>query len=112
MKNLGVAALAAVVALISNDARAAYTHGMTGQLESVSTFTDSDAVYVRLKNQPTSHPGCTPGYFVIEANVPLERRKMLLARLLTAYASGETIFVGYDGNGSCADGYIRLHRVG
>jgi hypothetical protein len=36
----------------------------------------------------------------------------MLARLLLAKASGEVLNLGYDATGDCAEGYIRVHRVG
>jgi len=104
---LGVALM--LVALSSG---ATYNANMTGQLEGVWTYADSDQIYFRLLNQPASHPGCSPIYFVIPASVPLDRRKMLYARLMVAYATKETVNIGYDNQGDCADGYIHVHRVG
>jgi hypothetical protein len=36
----------------------------------------------------------------------------VLSRLITAFGTGETVVIGYDNAGNCADGYIRLERVG
>ena len=91
---------------------AAYNANMQGKLSDVMVYSDGDYIYLRLENQPDSHPQCNPSYFVIAATVPLERRKMMLARLMMAYASGEVVNLGYDSQGDCSHGYIRVHRVG
>lgn len=98
--------------LISFTSQAAYNANMRGEIQGVYVYTDADHIYVILKNQPSSHPACNPNYFVIPASVPYERRQMLLSRLLTAYASKEVVNIGYDATGSCANGYIQIHRVG
>lgn len=85
---------------------------MTGVLEGVYVYTAGDYIYFRLTNQPASHPGCDPTYFVISENVPESRRQMLLSRLLSAYAMKENVNIGYDSKGDCAHGYIRVHRAG
>ncbi len=38
---------------------------------------------------------------------------MLFSRLMMAYASKETVNIGYDAEkGSCIHGYMRVHRAG
>jgi hypothetical protein len=96
----------------SSSAHAVYNANMYGVVTDVLIYTDADYIYFQLSNQPTSHPSCLPGYFVISSAVPADRRKQLLARLLLAKASGETIAIGYDNSGDCTDGYIHVHRVG
>lgn len=110
MKNiLGVVA----ASLLSTHAFAIYNANLSGVITHVTTYADTDSIYIVLNNQPTSHTGsCNPVSFVIDSSVPLERRKMMLARALAAHATGETINIGFDSTGNCADGYIRAHRVG
>jgi hypothetical protein len=91
---------------------AAYNSNMQGVLKHVAIYADSDYIYIGLENQPASHPACKSTYFVISEEVPAERRQMLLSRLLMAYATKENVNIGYDGQGNCAHGYIRLHEVG
>lgn len=93
-------------------AGAAYDANMSGQIEGFYVYTYGDHIYFRLRNQPTSHNGCNPNYFVIPAAVSADRRKALLARLSLAHAMQETVNIGYAANGDCADGYIHVHRVG
>lgn len=101
-----------LLSLFSMPLLAAYNANMQGEIQGVYVYTDADYIYIKLKNQPTSHPSCQPSFFVIPASVPYERRQMLLSRLLTAYASKETVNIGYDATGNCANSYIQVHRVG
>lgn len=101
-----------LILVLSNSALAAYNANMSGVLTGVYVYADGDYIYLRLNNQPTSHPACNPSYFVIAADVPQQRKQMMLSRLLTSYALKESINIGYDSTGGCADGYIRVHRVG
>jgi hypothetical protein len=93
-------------------AHAVYDANMSGYLEGFYVYSDGDYIYFRLKNQPTSHNGCNPSYFVIPSAVPLERRKAMLARLSLAYAMQESVNIGYAANGDCGHGYINVYRVG
>jgi hypothetical protein len=109
-KSLCLAIAGIALTAVSN---AGYDANMSGTLVSVLTYTHTDSVYFRLVNQPGAHPFCNPNYFVIGPEVSGDRRKALLARLLTAYATGESVNVGYDSTSSdCSDGYIRPYRVG
>lgn len=109
MEKLFVAAML----LISSYSWAGYNANMEGVIEDLAVYTAGDYIYVRLENQPASHPGCNPAWFVITEDVPESRRQMLMSRLLMAYASKEKVNIGYDGQaGNCAHGYIRLHRAG
>ena len=101
-----------LLVLVSVPAIAAYNANMEGKLTLVAVYADGDYIYLRLDNQPTSHPQCNPSYFVIHETVPLDRRQMMLSRLMMAYAAGETVNLGYDGTGDCAHGYMRVHRAG
>ena len=74
---------------VSSAALAAYNANMQGKLAMVMVYTDGDYIYMKLENQPASHPSCNASYFVTPSTVPLERRKMLLARLMLAYSTGE-----------------------
>jgi hypothetical protein len=114
LRRLGPTYLLASVlaALISVPSDAAYNANMAGVVIGVYTYADIDSIYIVLSNQPTTHPACLPNYFVIEGTVPADRRKAMLARLMTAYATKENVNIGYDAGGACAEGYIRVHRVG
>lgn len=91
---------------------AVYNANLKGVLVEVNVYTDGDYIYLKLANQPSSHPTCNPNYFVISDSVPLERRQMLLSRALSAFASKENVNIGYDSLGDCVNGYMRVHRIG
>ena len=105
-------ALISVLAIYSSLSMATYNANMSGVLTDVITYTDADYIYLKLDNQPTSHPNCNPSFFVIATDVSLQMKQMLLSRLLTAYALNESVKIGFDNAGNCAHGYIRVHRVG
>jgi hypothetical protein len=102
----------AALALLAHSAHAAYNANTGGVVTFVATYTDGDYIYFQLNNQPTSHPQCNPGYFVITEDVPVNRRNQAFAQLLAAKQTGEPVNIGYDNAGDCAHGYIRAHRVG
>jgi len=110
MKKL-LAMVALMAGFTSTKALAGYDANVLGTLTGVFVYTNGDYIYFKLDTQP-SHPSCDSSYFVIAETVPLERRQMLLSRLLMAYASKERVNIGYDSQGDCASGYIRVHRVG
>jgi len=98
--------------LAATASHAVYNANMAGELLGVQVYADGDYIYLRLKNQPTAHPGCNPTYFVIPETVPPERRRMMLVRLLVAHAMKEVVNIGFDNSGDCAHGYIRVHEAG
>jgi hypothetical protein len=93
-------------------ANAVYNANLDGLITSLSVYGDDDYIYFQLANQPTSHPTCNPGYFVISQNIPVNRRNQMLAVILAAKTSGLPLGVGYDGTGNCMHGFIQVHRVG
>ena len=112
IRKIALAFMGASALLASFSANAVYNANMTGVVIAVITYTDGDYIYFQLNNQPSTHPSCNPGYFVITADVPADRRKALLAQLMLAKTTGATTQIGYDNAGDCANGYIRVHRVG
>jgi hypothetical protein len=112
IRKLWPSAFATAMLLMSSSANAVYNANMSGIVVTLSTYTDGDYIYLQLNNQPSAHPSCNPAYFVITADTPADRRKSALALLMAAKFSGEPINLGYDNVGNCADGYIRVHRVG
>ena len=107
-----ITVLALFCVLAAERAVAEYNANISGQLEGVYVYDYADYVYFRLKNQPTAHPGCDPTYFVIPESVPADRRKAMLARLYLSYSMQDSVNIGYDAVGQCANGYLRVHRVG
>lgn len=110
--NLRVFIVCLSTLFIHTKAFADYNSNIRGELEGVYVYTDHDAIYFRFKTQPTSHETCKATYFVISGSVPQDRRDQLLSRLMLALASKEQVNIGYDSQGNCANGYIRVHRVG
>ena len=104
--------LALSLALSAGPAAAAENAYFSGKIAAILTYTYQDAILVRMVNQPTSHPACVATHFVIASSTTEARRTRVLSRLMTAYATGETVIIGYDNAGNCADGYIRIERVG
>jgi hypothetical protein len=93
-------------------ASAFYNANIQGQLQAFWSYSYSDPIYFILKNQPVTHPSCNPAFFVIPGTIPVDRRKMMYARLALAYVTQESLNIGYDNTGDCADGYIQAYRVG
>lgn len=94
---------------------AAYNANMQGKVVTVAFYSDGDYVYFALANQPTAHPSCNPSWFVLDPSVqgiPEARMARLTARLIAAHSSGEVVNVGYDDQGDCLHGFLRVHRVG
>lgn len=89
-----------------------YNANMKGVIRTLAVYADADYIYLQLENQPDEHPTCNPVYFVIHESVQESRRQMLLSRLSMAYASKEEVNIGFDSQGNCAHGYIRVHRAG
>ena len=97
---------------VSTFVSAGYNANVQGVVKDVMVYTTGDYIYFKLENQPTTHQSCNPVYFVVPETVPVNRRQMLLSRLLAAKATGEVTNIGYDQEGGCAKGYIRVYRVG
>lgn len=97
---------------LSANSFAAYNANMKGVVKTLGVYTDGDYIYIQLENQPSSHPTCNATFFVVTGSVPGDRRQMIMSRLSMAFATKEEVNIGYDSQGDCADGYIRLHRAG
>ena len=91
---------------------AVYNANMSSVVTEVLTYPEATYIFFTVANQPTSHPACNPTLFVVPSTTDSESRKMIYARLLTAYVTGRETNIGYDAVGDCAHGYIRVHRVG
>jgi hypothetical protein len=93
-------------------AHATYNANTYGVITNVRVY-DDGLVLLTLQNQSTiTHPSCAPAYFAIDRTLDPNIRAMLLSRALVARSSGEVVNIGYDGVGSCANGYIRVHEIG
>ncbi|TQV77538.1 hypothetical protein FLL45_00350 [Aliikangiella marina] len=99
--------------IFSSDAFAGYNANFDGKVKRVITYTYSTQILIEVENQPTSHPECTVfGLMVIDPDTPDNIRQLVLTRLMTAYATGEVVTIGYDNKGSCVNGRMKVFRVG
>lgn len=103
--------IAMLAALVPTAAFATYNANGGFSITGVLTYTETDSIYIMV-SAPPAHSGCSNAFFVIPSTTTPDRRKILVARLLLAKATNETVNLGYDGTGDCADGYIRVHRIG
>ena len=94
-----------------NISYAGYNDNMVGEVTAVMTYS-SGLILFRLHNQPSSHPSCNRGYFAIATDVSDIATNRMLSRLLIAHTTKAPVNIGFDNAGDCANGYIRVHRVG
>lgn len=100
-------------ALISNYVYAGYNANFSGKVTAVLTYPGSTQVLIRVEGQPKTHPQCTNfDYLTIPADISNDSRQLVMSRLLLAFASGQAVNIGYDKEGGCVSGRIRVHRVG
>lgn len=92
-------------------AHASYDANIQGKVIAVLTYS-SGRVMIKLDNQPSSHPTCNPSYFSLPTDSSEATINRMMSRALSAHHSGETLNIGYDSQGDCVVGYIRVHRVG
>ena len=104
--------LLVILSFFSCELLAGYNANISGVVTQVLTYTGSDQILFRLNNQPSSHPQCNVDFFSIDPSLPADRRSVVLSRLLIAYSSGKPVNIGYDSEGDCSHGRIRVHRVG
>lgn len=101
------------VLLVPVFSHAGYNANFRGKVTQVLTYTTSAQILIRVEGQPSTHPQCTQlDYLAIDAATADNVRQIVLSRLMMAYASGETVNIGYDKEGGCVGGRIRVYRVG
>lgn len=106
-------ALTIVSLLLSTLVSANYDNNFRGKVLDVLTYPYSKNILIRVEGQPSSHPVCSKfDYMAIDSNIDNEARQLVFARLLMAYASGESVNIGYDANDECVGGRIKVYRVG
>lgn len=110
-RNLAGVVTAMIAAAAPIAAHATYNANINDVISNVRVY-DDGLVLLRVQNQPTTHPACNPNYFAIDNTLDPDIRAMLLSRALIAKSSGEITNIGYDGLGSCARGYMRVHQIG
>lgn len=67
---------------------AKYDSNTSGVVTSVLTYTGNDRILIKLDKMP-EHPSCNASFFAVDGSLPAERRQQILARLLTAFATGK-----------------------
>lgn len=90
--------------LISASPAHAGWSSVTGRIIGVSTYYSSNVILFSLDNQPTTPlpPGCTTmGAFAIDGTLPVEKRQMMMAQLLTAQAARMLVNVTWADDGGC-----------
>lgn len=88
-----------------------YNANVMTSIKEVVTYTDDTTLLFTVPTQPAV-PNCNASYFIVPVSVSTESRQMILSRLLSARATGEKIYIGYDGQVCGPGGYIRVFRVG
>jgi len=105
--------LLGVALTFSNLTFADYDANFSGKITNVLTYTGSTQILIRVEGQPTSHPTCSIlDYLSIAPDISAESRSLVMSRILTAYATGEKVNIGYDKTSGCVGSRIRVHRVG
>ncbi|MET1257634.1 hypothetical protein [Aliikangiella maris] len=100
-----------VFLLLSHSLHAEYDKNIEGNIVAIYTY-PSGTVLFKLDNQPTNHPSCNPVYFAIAKDVPESAANRMYSRLLSLHTTKTKAYIGFDSQGGCGDGYIRVHNVG
>src|SRR5215813_8026061 len=108
MRRLLLVSIFVMTLVRPDEAGAVYNANLSGQIQYYWSYAEDDAIFFVLRNQPTTHPTCSPSFFVIDGTITADRRKMMFARLSLAYALQENVNIGYDNAGNRAEGYIRV----
>lgn len=88
-----------------------YNSNTTHVVSEVLNYYADRTILFRSQNMPNI-PNCSGQYFVIPAEGDDVARAQLYSRLLTAYASKESVNIGYDGVNCGPSGYIMVYRIG
>ena len=94
-----------------SSANSGYDANIVGTVTSLYSYS-SGLVLFKLSNQPTSHPTCNSGLFALATDLSETAANRMYSRLLAAYTAQQAINIGYDSQGDCGNGYIRVHRAG
>ncbi|PHQ83183.1 MAG: hypothetical protein COB58_10640 [Thalassobium sp.] len=93
---------------------AGYNNNISGVVSQVLTY-PSGNVFVKLENQPSSHPFCNSGFFAIDPAANEAAIGRMYARILASYTTQQSINIGYDdgrAGSDCISGYIHIYRAG
>ncbi len=94
-----------------NPVNAGYDANVSGVIQGLYSYSGG-LVLFSLSTQPSSHPTCNRALFALATDLSEAAANRMYSRLLTAYTTKQAINIGYDSQGDCGNGYIRVHRVG
>lgn len=99
---------------LSGAVNAGYNSNFLTQLEGVYVYSDMNHIYIKTSTPAplSANSTCSNKYIVVDGEISSDRRNAILSRLLLAYASKETINIGYDNAANCVGSYVRLYRAG
>jgi hypothetical protein len=108
-----------IVLLFSSASHATYNTNLIGTVAAIMTYTTGGLLFA-LSNQPSSNGSCNAQFFELDPPtypgsdvVNDAAYSRMYARLAQAYATGESVNIGYDNAGNCGgSGYIRVYRIG
>jgi hypothetical protein len=108
-----------VVLLFSSASHATYNTNLYGTVAALMTYASGGLLFA-LSNQPSTNGTCNAQLFELDppnyagSDVVNDAAfSRMYARLAQAYATGESVEIGYDNAGNCGgSGYIRVYRVG
>jgi len=108
-----------IVLLFSSASQATYNTNLSGTVAAMMTYTSGGLLFA-LSNQPSANGTCSAQFFELDPPTYVGSDVVndatfsrMYARLAQAYATGESVNIGYDNAGNCGgSGYIRVYRVG
>ncbi|SRR5258708_37964151 len=108
-----------IVLLFSSASHATYNTNLIGTVAGIMTYASGGLLFA-LSNQPSTNGSCNAQFFELDpptyagSDVVNDAAfSRMYARLAQAYATGESVNIGYDNAGNCGgSGYIRVYRVG
>jgi hypothetical protein len=108
-----------IVLLFSSTSHATYNTNLIGTVAAIMTYPTGGLLFA-MSNQPSTNGTCNAQFFELDpptypgSDVVNDAAfSRMYARLAQAYATGESVNIGYDNAGNCGgSGYIRVYRVG
>lgn len=87
-----------------------YDAQITGNISMLETY-PSGYIHIALDNQPTSHPSCDARMFVVHDSTAAHLRQKMLSDLMEAQQGNMQVMIGYDSQGDCVKGKIRVYAA-
>lgn len=103
---------AIVTSLLTGTANAAWIV-TTSRVVNVAMYAHTDSVLVQLESAGTAAGCADASVFAIDGGMQVDRRKQLVAALLSAQARGASVAVSYENAGGCIswDGSPNVFRA-